>query len=87
MWNLKYGANEPVYRTETDSHIENRLAVAQGGEQGTGRDWEFGVSRCRLFLLEWTSSEVLPCSAGNCIQPRGRDRDGHNVRMGMGVGT
>ena len=25
MWNLKYDTNEPIYKTETDSDIENRL--------------------------------------------------------------
>ena len=30
MWNLKYGTDEPIYRTETDSDIENRLVIAKG---------------------------------------------------------
>ena len=30
MWNLKYGPNELIYRTETDSWTENRLVVAKG---------------------------------------------------------
>ena len=29
MWNLKYDTNEPIYETEADSDIENRLVVAQ----------------------------------------------------------
>ena len=36
MWNLKYGTNEPIYRTETDSDTENRL-VAKGVEGSGGR--------------------------------------------------
>ena len=28
MWNRKYGTNEPIYKTETDS--QNRLTVAKG---------------------------------------------------------
>ena len=33
MWNLKYGTNEPIYRTET--HIENWLVVAKGKGAGS----------------------------------------------------
>ena len=39
MWNLKYGTNEPIYKTETDTHRENRLGVAKGvcgGGKGVG---------------------------------------------------
>ena len=37
MWSLKYDTNELIYKTETDSHIENRLVVAKG-EGGWGRN-------------------------------------------------
>ena len=37
MWNLKYGADEPVYTTETVStDRESRLVVAEG----EGREWD-----------------------------------------------
>ena len=39
MWNLKYGTNEPIYKTETNSQIENRLVIANGGEVGLGERW------------------------------------------------
>ena len=29
MWNLKYGTNELIYKTETDSQTENRFVVAK----------------------------------------------------------
>ena len=35
--NLKYDKNEPIYQTETDSHIENRFVVAKR-EKRWGRD-------------------------------------------------
>ena len=31
-WNLKYDTNEPIYKTKTDSDVENRLVVAKGGD-------------------------------------------------------
>ena len=42
---------------------ENRLVVAKVGE-GSGRDWEFGVSRCKVLHLEWISSEILCIAQG-----------------------
>ena len=36
-WNLKHGTNEPIYKTEMDSEIENGLAVAKGEK---GREWD-----------------------------------------------
>ena len=50
MWNLKYGTNELIYETETDSQTENRLVVAKGEGGERGMDWEFRVSRCKLLL-------------------------------------
>ena len=76
MWNLKYDKNEPSYKTETDSDIENRLVVAMGERGGSRMDWDFGVSRCELLHLEWINIEVLLYSTGNCIQSLGVDRDG-----------
>ena len=32
MWNLKYGINEPVYRTETDSQREREQTEVVEGE-------------------------------------------------------
>ena len=37
-------------------------------------DWEFGVSRCKLFHLEWINNKVL-LSTGNYIQSPGMDND------------
>ena len=43
MWNLNYGTNKPIYKTETrPSDIENRLVVAKGERGGSGKGWEFG---------------------------------------------
>ena len=39
-------------------------------------DWELGVSRCKLFYLEWISAEVLLYSTGNYIQSLVREHDG-----------
>ena len=65
--NLKYGTNElNVQNRNKLMDIENRLVVAKKG-RGSGMDWEFGVSRCKLFHLEQVSNEILLYSTGNCI--------------------
>ena len=55
--------------------IENRLVVAKGKSGGSGKDREFGVSRCKLLHLEWVSNEVLLYSTGKYIQSLGIDYD------------
>ena len=40
MWNLKYGRNKPIYKTETDK--ENRLVVAKGEREGVGGTGSLG---------------------------------------------
>ena len=38
MWNLKYGTNEPIYKTETDSQTWRIDCGCQGG-MGKGVGW------------------------------------------------
>ena len=85
----KNGTNEPIYRTETHSQTwRTYLWLPRGREQGMGRTWEFGVSRCQLLHLKWINNEVLLYSTGNYIQSLGIDNDGrwykeNNVYMCM----
>ena len=46
--------------------LENRLVVAKG-EGVRRRDWELGVNRCKLLLLERTSNEILLHSTENDV--------------------
>ena len=39
----------------------------QGGVGGSGMNWEFGVSRCKLLHLECISNEILLYRTGNFI--------------------
>ena len=48
--------------------MENKLVLAKGEGGGSGMDWEFGDSRCKLLHLEWIINEVLLYSTGNYIQ-------------------
>ena len=38
------------------------------GCQGGGKDWECGISRCRLLHIGWINNKVLLYSTGNYIQ-------------------
>ena len=45
--------------------LENRLVVAR--EEWRGKDWEFGISRCKVLLIEWINNKVLLYSKGKRI--------------------
>ena len=47
--------------------IELRLVVAKREGRGSGMDWEFEISKCKLLYLEWISNEILLYSTGNYI--------------------
>ena len=43
--------------------------LAKGEEGGGGgKDWEFGISRCKLLYIGWINNKVLLYSTGNYIQ-------------------
>ena len=44
------------------------LWLQRGGRVWGGRDWEFGISRCKLLCIGWINSKVLLYSTGNYIQ-------------------
>ena len=41
--------------------------VAKGEGRG-GKDWEFGVSKCKLLNIGWINNKVLLYSPGDYIQ-------------------
>ena len=54
---------------ETDSQTQRTdLGLPRGKENGDGKDWEFGISRCKLLHIEWVSNKVLLYSKRNYIQ-------------------
>ena len=73
MWNLKYGTDKPICKTETDHRHREQTCGCQGGSV---MDGEFGVGRCKLLHLEWISNGVLLCSKGNYIQSLDLEYDG-----------
>ena len=57
-------------------YLENRVVVAKEGGEGSGRDWKFGVSRCKIMHSEWISNEILLYSIGNHIYSLLMEHDG-----------
>ena len=50
--NIKYGTNETFQRKETHGLGEQTCGCQEGRRgRGSGMDWEFGVSRCKLLHL------------------------------------
>ena len=50
MWNLKYGINEPIYRTEKLTDIENRLVVAKGKGERVGWLGSLGLADANYYI-------------------------------------
>ena len=46
------------------------------GCQGRRKDWEFGVSRCKLAYTGWINNKILLYSTGNYIQSPGINHNG-----------
>ena len=77
MQNLKYGKNEPIYKTETDSQTQRTdLWLPRGRVRGREMDCESGVGRCKLLHLQWINNKVLLYSTGNDIQSPGINHNG-----------
>ena len=59
--------NFPTKQKQAQRHREQPCGC-QGGRDGEGKDWEFGVSRCKLLYIQWINNKVLLYSTGNYIQ-------------------
>ena len=46
-------------------------------------DWEFGVSRYKLFHIEWMDNKVLLYSTGNYIQYPGINHNGKEYKKNV----
>ena len=56
--------NLSAKQKQTHKHGEQTCG-GQGGEGG--KDWEFGVSRCKLLYIGWINNKVLLYSTGDYI--------------------
>ena len=59
MWDQKYDMNKHIYEQK---QIQTQRTGKEGGE---GKNWEFGISRCKLLYTGWINNKVLLYSIGN----------------------
>ena len=64
MWTTQYDANEPIYKTETDSRGEHTCGCQRGREMGP----ELRISKCKLLCIQRIKSKVLLHRTRNYIQ-------------------
>ena len=53
---------------QTHRHREQTCGCQGRSGSGGVKDWEFGISRCKLLYREWINNTVLLHSTGNYIQ-------------------
>ena len=76
MWNLKYGTNEPVYKTETDAQTQRTdLWLPRGTGEGVGWTGSLGLVDANYYIQN-VSNEAPLYSTGNYTQSLGIDQDG-----------
>ena len=59
--------NSQIKRTE--------LWLPRVRQSGGGKDWEFGISRCKLLYIGWINNKILWYSTVNYIQHPVINRD------------
>ena len=48
--------------------LENMLVLAKGAGVGGGKDWDFGINRCKLVCIErMKMNRVVPYSIGGTV--------------------
>ena len=83
--NVKYNANELIYKIETDSQTQKtNLWFPKGKGQGGGTNWKFGVRRYKLLSRKQINSKVLLYSTENCIQYLVINYNGKGKKKRMG---
>ena len=65
-WDLKYDTGELMKKKQTHKTWRTDRDCQGGGGRG-GKDWEAGVSGCKLVCTERINNMVLLYSVGNYI--------------------
>ena len=64
---LKYDHKWTSRQKQIHRHREQTCSCLRK-EDGGGKEWEFGVNRCKRLYMEWINNKALPNSTGNYIQ-------------------
>ena len=51
------GTNEPIYKIEIVTDVENKLMITKGGKVGGWINWQIEINMCTLLYIKyiWTS--------------------------------
>ena len=79
-WKLKYGTNEVICKTETNSQTWRRLVVTKGEESGRGVDWKF-----EMQTIIYRIKSILLYSTGGYIQYSGINYNARNIKRNVQI--
>ena len=68
IWEVKYGTKELISPTEADSQYRKETSCCLMGGCWEEKDWEFGVSRCKLLYTGWIDEKFSLYSTGKHMQ-------------------
>ena len=57
-----------TYLRDRLTDMENRLVVVKDEGDVGGKNWEFGINRCKLLYIEWINNKILLYSTGDYTQ-------------------
>ena len=78
MWNLKYGTNDPIYKTEADHRHGEQTC---GSQRQRGREWDGqGIWGWYMQTVTFGIHKQWRYSTGNYIQSLGIDHDGRESK-------
>ena len=60
--------NISIKQKQTYRHREQTCGCQGWGRGWGGKDWEFGISRCKLLYIGWINNNALLYNTGNYIQ-------------------
>ena len=82
MWNLKYGTNDPICKTETDHRHPDHTCVFWGRRAGWGggREGDRGEFGVKTITFKMDKQGVLLHSIGNHVQFLGLEHDGRQYK-------
>ena len=79
MWNLKYGTNELIYKTEADSQMQRSDVWLP---RGWGREREFGVGSVQFSSVTQSCPTLVTPQAAARQAPLSREFPGKNTGVG-----
>ena len=65
MWNLNMTQINISTKQKQTQTWRTDVWLPTGRGRGRGKEWELGISRCKLVYMTWINNQVLMYSTGN----------------------